>query len=139
MSEFQYVGFRAIDAPLDDDQLHYMESQSSRGEITRWSFDNTYHYGDFRGNAVEMLRRGYDLHLYYANFGIRKVMIRLPQGLPIPKARCAKYLDGESVVWQADAKGSAGILTISASTDSGALDELWGVEEYLERIVGVRQ
>ena len=139
MSEFQYVGFRAIDAPLDDDQLHYMESQSSRGEITRWSFDNTYHYGDFRGNAVEMLRRGYDLHLYYANFGIRKVMIRLPQGLPIHKARCAKYLDGESVVWQADAKGSAGILTISASTDSGALDELWGVEEYLERIVGVRQ
>jgi hypothetical protein len=103
-----------------------MESQSSRAEITRWSFKNTYHYGGFRGNAVEMLRRGYDLHLHYANFGIRKVMIRLPQGLPASKARCAKCLDGENVVWQADAKGSAGILTISASTAPGVLDELWG-------------
>lgn len=86
-----------------------------------------------------MLQRGYDLHLHYANFGIRKMMVRLPQGLLTPKARCAKYLDGENVVWQADAKGFAGILTISASTDFGVLDELWDVEDYLERIVGVRQ
>lgn len=139
MSEFQYVGFRAIDAPLADDQLQYMESQSSRAEITRWSFDNTYHYGAFRGNDVEMLRRGYDVHLHYANFGIRKLMIRLPQGLPASKARCSKYIEGENVVWQADTKGPAGILTISASTDPGVLDELWDVDEHLDRIVGVRQ
>lgn len=139
MSEFQYVGFRAIDAPLADDQLQYMESQSSRAEITRWSFDNTYHYGDFRGNPVEMLRRGYDVYLHYANFGIRALMIRLPQGLPASKARCSKYPDDETVVWQADAKGPAGILTISASTDPGVLDELWDVDEHLDRIVGVRQ
>ena len=55
MSEFQYVGFRAIDAPLSDDQLGYMERQSSRAEITRWSFDNTYHYGDFRGNELRSM------------------------------------------------------------------------------------
>jgi urease accessory protein UreF len=139
MSEFQYVGFRAIDAPLTDDQLEYMQRQSSRAEITRWSFDNTYHYGDFHGNAAEMLRRGYDIHLHYANFGIRKLMIRLPQGLPATKARCAKYIDGENIVWQADAKGPAGILTISVSADAGILAELWDADSYLDRVVGVRQ
>jgi len=57
MSEYQYVGFRAIDAPLTDEQLEFMESQSTRAELTRWSFDNTHHYGDFRGDALEMLQR----------------------------------------------------------------------------------
>jgi len=139
MSEFQYVGFRAVDAPLSDDQLEYMEGQSSRAEITRWSFDNVYHYGDFHGNSVEMLRRGYDVHLHYANFGIRKIMFRLPQGLPAAKALVSKYVDGESVLWRADSKGPSGILTISVMTDSGELSELWDVHEYLDRIVGVRQ
>lgn len=105
MSEFQYIGFRAVDVPLSDDQLGYMEHQSSRAEITRWSFDNTYRYGDFRGNAVDMLRRGYDVHLHYANFGIRKLMIRLPHGLPTSKARSLQYIGGERVAWRPDAKG----------------------------------
>src|SRR5438876_1799767 len=82
MSEYQYVAFRAIDSPVTEKNLEYMRRQSSRAEITPWSFDNEYQYGDFGGNAVEMLRRGYDLHLHYANFGIRKLLIRLSQGLP---------------------------------------------------------
>ncbi|MBW3597483.1 MAG: hypothetical protein KY475_09445 [Planctomycetes bacterium] len=86
MSEYQYVAFRAVDAPVSEKNLEYMERQSSRAEITPWSFDNSYHYGDFRGNALEMLRRGYDVHLHYANFGARKLMIRLPHGLPDPEA-----------------------------------------------------
>lgn len=86
MSEYQYIGFRAVDAPVNDKNLEYMREQSSRAEVTPWSFDNEYHYGDFGGDADEMLRRGYDLHLHYANFGLRKLMIRLPQGLPDPEA-----------------------------------------------------
>ena len=139
MSEFQYVGFRALDAPLTDAQLRYMESQSTRAEITRWSFDNTYHYGDFRGNAVEMLRRGYDLHLHYANFGIRKLMIRLPQGLPVPKRQWSRYIDDETVGWQKDPKRAAGILTISVSTEPGVLDELWDLDHTLDQLAGLRQ
>lgn len=76
MSEFQYTGYRAIDAPPTDAQLQYLRRQSSRAEITRRSFDNTYRIGDFHGNAAEMLRRGFDVHLHYANFGTRKLMIR---------------------------------------------------------------
>lgn len=139
MSEYQYIGFRAIDAPLTDKQLQYMRQQSTRAEITRWSFDNTYHYGDFRGDADEMLRRGYDMHLHYANFGIRHLAIRLPQGLPVPKAQYAKYIDDENVVWQPDRKGPAGILTISPAGDADAFDELWDAESYLDRLIGLRQ
>src|SRR6266481_2088225 len=82
MSEYQYIAFRAIDSPVSEKNLEYMRRQSTRAEITPWSFDNEYQYGDFRGDAVEMLRRGYDLHLHYANFGIRKLLIRLPHGPP---------------------------------------------------------
>jgi hypothetical protein len=57
MSEFQYIGFRAIDRPVSEANLGYMRKQSSRAEITPWSFDNEYHYGDFGGDAIEMLRR----------------------------------------------------------------------------------
>jgi hypothetical protein len=58
MSEYQYVGFRAIDAPVSAKNLHYMQQQSTRAEVTEWSFDNEYHFRDFHGNAEEMLRRG---------------------------------------------------------------------------------
>ena len=84
MSEHQYIAFRAIDCPVSKEDLEYMRQQSSRAEITPWSFDNEYHYGDFRGNAVEMLHRGYDLHLHYANYGIRKLLIRFPQACRTP-------------------------------------------------------
>ena len=58
MSEFQYIGFRAAEKPVRDQDLEYMRQQSSRAEITPWSFDNEYHYGDFRGDPLTMLRRG---------------------------------------------------------------------------------
>ena len=56
MSEYQFIHFMAIDRPLDDKQLDFMGRQSSRAEITQWSFTNEYNYGDFHGDAREMLR-----------------------------------------------------------------------------------
>ncbi len=82
MSEYQYVGFRAIDAPLSEKNLKYVRTQSSHADITPWSFDSEYAYGDFHGDAPEMLRRGYDVYFHYANFGVRTLTIRLPDGLP---------------------------------------------------------
>jgi hypothetical protein len=82
MSEFQYIGFRATEKPVGDRDLEYVRQQSTRAEITPWSFDNVYHSGDFHGDAQGMLRRGYDIHVHYANFGIRDLLIRLPLNLP---------------------------------------------------------
>jgi hypothetical protein len=136
MSEYQYVGFRAIDAPVSEKDLDYMEAQSSRAEITAWSFDNEYHYGDFHGNATEMLRRGYDLHLHYANFGTRTLMIRLPQGLPDPQA-AKPYLGGD-LKFVKDKGTDAGILSIEPCFEPDSLDELWDLPDVVERLVPLR-
>jgi hypothetical protein len=137
MSEYQYVAFRAIDGPVSEKNLEVMRRQSSRAEITPWSFDNEYHFGDFHGNAVEMLRRGYDLHLHYANFGIRKLMLRLPNGLPDPEAARA-YFDGEGLRFVKDKQGPAGILSVEPFHEPGDLDELWNIDELLTRLAPLR-
>lgn len=135
MSEYQFIAFRAIDGPLSDKNLAFMRKQSSRAEVTRWSFENEYHYGDFRGDAEEMLRRGYDFHLHYANFGIRKLLIRLPNGL----SNAAKpYLTEDSFQFSKDKQGQAGILSLSPFHESGDLDDLWDLDEWFERLVPLR-
>ena len=139
MSEYQYVEFRAIDRPLDDKALAFMQRQSTRAEITRWSFTNEYHFGDFHGNAIEMLRRGYDLHLHYANFGIRKLMFRLPRGLPLPAKQCQPFLKTDGLRWHKDGKGPGGVLEISPCLEPGEMEDLWDLDEWLDRLVPLRQ
>lgn len=137
MSEYQYVAFRAVDGPVSAANLEYMRRQSSRAEVTPWSFDNEYHFGDFGGNPSEMLRRGYDLHLHYANFGIRRLLIRLPQGLPDPKA-AKPYLGKEAVRFLADKQGQGGTLEIQPDHEPGDLEELYDVGELLDRLIPLR-
>jgi hypothetical protein len=137
MSEFQYIGFRATEKPVSDQDLEYMRQQSSRAEVTPWSFDNVYHFGDFRGDAHQMLRRGYDIHLHYANFGIRKLLIRLPLNLPnAPGA--GPYFAEDGLQFLKDKQGQGGILTISPYHEPGDQDELWDVNEILDRLVPLR-
>lgn len=137
MSEHQYVAFRAVDGPVDEKNLEYMRQQSSRAEVTPWSFDNEYHFGDFRGNAAEMLRRGYDLHLHYANFGIRKLMIRLPHGLPNIESTDPYFAD-ESLEFVEDKKGPGGILSISPFHEPGDHEDLFDVGDLLDQLVPLR-
>lgn len=137
MSEYQYVAFRAIDRPVNEQNLKYMRKQSSRAEITPWSFENEYHSGDFRGNAIEMLRRGYDIHLHYANFGIRKLLIRLPLGLPDARAFEA-YAVEDSLSFLRDKEGSGGCLSIEPFHEAGDLEELWDIKGLLDRLVPLR-
>ena len=78
MSEYQYYEFLAVDRPLDERAQAEVRSLSTRAEITATSFVNEYHWGDFRGNPSELMRRYYDAHLYLASWGTRQVMLRLP-------------------------------------------------------------
>jgi hypothetical protein len=139
MSEYQFVHFLAIDRPLDDKQLKFMEQQSTRAEITRREFTNEYHFGDFHGDAAEMLRRGYDVHLHFANFGVRRLMFRLPGGLPCDRktfqALCPEY----GVEWIADKKGSGGILEICPDADAGSYeDNYFDVGSLLHEVAPIR-
>lgn len=112
MSEYQYIQFLAVDRMLGDEQLRYMERQSSHAKVNRQEFVAEYHYGDFGGNASEMLRRGYDAYMHYADFGVRTLMFRFPQGLPEPAESWAPYLTKDGVRWHADKTGPGGILQI---------------------------
>lgn len=137
MSEYQYVGFRAIDAPVSEKNLEYMHRQSTRAEITPWSFDNEYEYGDFRGNAVEMLRRGYDFHLHYANFGVRTLLIRLPQGLPDGE-ETKSYFGKNALKFSKDKQGPGGTLVVEPFHEPGELEEIWDLNEWIDRLAPLR-
>lgn len=137
MSEYQYIAFRAIDAPVSGKNLEFMRMQSSRAEVTPWSFENEYHFGDFHGNAEEMLRRGYDFHFHYANFGYRTLMFRLPNGLPDSKA-AKPFLETGSLHFVKDKTGPGGILAIEPSYESGQLDEIWDFGDWVERLLPLR-
>jgi hypothetical protein len=138
MSEYQIVAFRAIDRPVSEKNMEFMHQQSSRAEITPWKFDNEYNFGDFHGDEVEMLRRGYDLHFHWANFGIRKLMLRLPNGLPDPAA-AAPYLSKEGVEFLKDKKGKGGILSVNPSHEPGDDDYDEDFNELLKDVVPIRR
>jgi hypothetical protein len=139
MSEYQFVHFLAIDRPLDDERLEFMRRQSTRADVTQWEFTNEYHYGDFHGNAREMLRRGYDVHLHYANFGIRRLMMRLPAGLPCDQQTFSAFVPDYGIGWHADKGGKGGILEIEPEADAGSYDDgLYDIAPLLRKIAPAR-
>ena len=81
MSEYQFYEFQAIDRPLTAEDREVLRGISSRGKITATSFTNSYQWGNFRGDPTQLMQRCFDLHLYLANWGSRRLMIRLPAHL----------------------------------------------------------
>ncbi|MFI8437107.1 hypothetical protein ACIGJO_25890 [Streptomyces sp. NPDC079020] len=81
MSEYQYYEFQAIDRPLTKDELEQVRALSSRARISATHFVNEYHYGNFRGDERKLVEQLYDAHLYFANWGSRRLMLRLPTTL----------------------------------------------------------
>ncbi len=80
MSEYQYYEFQAIDRPLTRQEMSELRSCSSRAHITPTRFTNVYHFGDFKGNGPEWMKRYFDAHLYDSNFGSRVFSLRFPTG-----------------------------------------------------------
>src|SRR5271166_5972308 len=81
MSEYQYYEFQAIDRPLTAADREALRNLSTRARITATSFTNSYEWGDFKGDPTKLMERWFDLHLYLANWGTRRLMIRLPKRL----------------------------------------------------------
>src|SRR5665213_1896916 len=81
MSEYQYYEFQAIDRPLSEADRQALRRLSTRARITATSFTNSYEWGDFKGDPAKLMERWFDLHLYLANWGSRRLMIKLPKRL----------------------------------------------------------
>jgi hypothetical protein len=78
MSEYQYYEFRAVDCPLTQADQEMLRALSTRARITSTSFTNEYQWGNFKGDPQQLLEHCFDLHLYVANWGSRRLMMRLP-------------------------------------------------------------
>jgi len=138
MSEFQHVVFQAVDRPLCDKELAFAQRQSTRAEVSRWSLSVDYHYSSFCGDVDGLLRRGYDVFLNYANYGVREIKLRMPHGLPFEKKLHSKYIDGERLTWKKDSKGPGGIVGLRPFHEPGELEEVWDFQKYLDAAIAVR-
>ncbi len=142
MSEYQYYEFAALDGPISDEALRYARGCSSRAEVSRVRWQNTYTFGHFHG-SVDTLLKYYDAHFYIANWGTVRLGLAFPKGA-IALAAIRPYLRGgdryedtltvkESgnrlfVYWERNEEGGWGW-----TEGEGLIDELIGIREELTR------
>ncbi|TDC61056.1 hypothetical protein E1258_12705 [Micromonospora sp. KC207] len=135
MSEYQYYEFTAVDRPLTSRDQAELRSLSTRADITATSFVNTYQWGDFKGDPRKLMQRYFDAHLYLANWGTRRLMLRLPKHVLDP-ATVAQYCQGDSA--SAWTTGKHVIIDLHSEDEDGA-DE-WDLDGHglLTSIIPVR-
>jgi hypothetical protein len=78
MSEYQYYEFLAMDRRLTSEEMTALRALSSRAHITPVSFTNEYHWGSFKGNPDELMKRFFDAHVYVANWMSAVFKVRVP-------------------------------------------------------------
>jgi hypothetical protein len=78
VSEYQCYEFVALDRRLTAAEMAELRSISTRAEITPTRFWNEYHWGDLKADPAKLLARYFDVHLYFANWGSRRLIFRLP-------------------------------------------------------------
>lgn len=138
MSEYQYFAFRAVDVPLTREQMDEVRALSTRARITPTDFVNEYHFGDFHGKPMDMVRRYYDLHVHFANWGTRRWVFRVPVSA-IDVERVESYAAGDIVDMRPS--GERYLITIGLSPDDGGeyMDEDQDVEAWMADLAQLRQ
>jgi hypothetical protein len=79
MSEYQYYEFQVIDRPMTAEEQAYANSLSSRADVSAWHASYVYHYGSFRAEPIALLTKQFDMFLYVANWGSKRLAFRLPR------------------------------------------------------------
>jgi len=123
MSEFQCYEFQAIERPLDEAARAALRRISSRARITAHSLVNTYEWGDFKGEPRRLMADWFDLFVYWANWGARTAMLRLPGGKLVPADVRPYAVPDVLEVWTA---GEHTLLAFHAESDGE--DEEFDVE-----------
>jgi len=81
MSEFQCYQFKSFDRPLTEDERKEVGTWSSRAQVTSTSATFIYHYGDFRKSPELAVELYFDAMIYFANWGTRRLLFRLPAAM----------------------------------------------------------
>jgi hypothetical protein len=139
MSEYQYYEFRSIDRPLTKEEREEITSLSSRADVTSSQAKFVYHYGDFRGDVEELMITHFDMMLYVANWGSKRLMFRLPSSLVDINKLDAFFISDEIDFWLSKDKQYT-ILDLNFNNEDewgdwiegeGLLDELIDLREEL--------
>lgn len=134
VSEYQYYEFLAVDRPLSAPELEQVRALSTRAQITATSFTNEYHWGDFRGDPAKLTEQLYDAHLYFANWGSRRLLLRLPASLLSVESVTPYCMDESLSAWT---RSGHTLLDFSLASEGG--DE-WDFDSSytLSAFVGLR-
>jgi len=116
MSEYQYYEFVAVDRPLTDQEMAQLRAISSRAEITRTSFTNSYNWGNLKGDPRKMVEKYFDAFIYTANWGSHQFMLRIPRRF-LDEDAVAPFCATECV--DASTKGDFTILDFSTNEEDG--------------------
>lgn len=81
MGEFQCYQFRTVDRPLTESERKEVDSWSSRGEVSAHSATFVYNYGNFRKKPEDAVEHYFDAMIYFANWGTRRLIFRLPAAI----------------------------------------------------------
>jgi hypothetical protein len=133
VSEYQYYEFLAVDRPLSEAQRAQLRALSTRAEITATRFTNEYQWGDFRGDPRKMMEQYFDAHLYFANWGTRRLMLRVPRAALDTKT-AEQYLYGDTAA-SFTVTGEHLIIDLYADREP---DDYWEETPDLGSMVGVR-
>lgn len=133
MSEYQCYEFVALDRPLTAREMTELRAISTRAEITPTRFWNEYHWGDLKANPSELLARYFDAHLYFANWGRRCLMLRLPAAR-IDVATLGPYFPGGPASIRKKGKH----LILEIESDAEEPDEEWHPNRDLAALVPLR-
>jgi hypothetical protein len=133
VSEYQYYEFLAVDRPLTEAQRAQLRALSTRAEITATRFTNEYQWGDFRGDPRKMMEQYFDAHLYFANWGTRRLMLRVPRAALDAKT-AEQYFYGDTAA-SFTATGEHLIIDLYADREP---DDYWEETPDLGSMVGVR-
>ncbi|HYP77607.1 MAG TPA: hypothetical protein VER12_16660 [Polyangiaceae bacterium] len=135
MSEYQCYEFVALERPLTAKQMAELRAVSTRAEITPTRFRNEYHWGDFKGDAAKLVARYFDAHLYFANWGTRRLMLRLPSKQVATKS-LRPYFVGDAT--RASRTGQHVIVDLCSDQDGSNYDENGADEGSLAALTPLR-
>ena len=74
-----------LDRPLSASAQKQLRAITSRATITSTRLVNTYECGDFKGDPHQLIAKYFDAFLYYANWGTRRLMLRVPSARLDPR------------------------------------------------------
>ena len=120
MSEYQCYEFVALDRPLTSKQVAELRAISTRAEITPTRFWNEYQWGDLKADPVKLVALYFDAHMYFANWGTHRLMLRIPVARVNAKG-LKGYFVGDAA--RASVRGNHLVLDLHSEDEEPEYDE----------------